>query len=150
MRAFDIDKGVSFTVGQYVSRIVPSASALALSSGVAIDIISVSLPRGHWSLSGECWFAVTSGTPSIGQLGCWIGDTSSTFPGDPADHMAVNVMEINQSRSAGAAVGFVLPLGIAIVDVTTPLTIYLTAQASWTAAGTLTCYGKLAGTQTPI
>jgi hypothetical protein len=101
-------------------------------------------------LSGEIWFAIVTGTPSIGQLAATITDTSSVIPSDPADHLAVNVMEINQSRSAGTAVGFVLPLGISSADVQTTLTLYLTAFASWTAAGSISAYGKIAGTMTPL
>ena len=134
----------------YASLVVPAAAGINLPNGTAVNIATVPLQPGQWVINGEVWFNVTNGTPSIQQLAAVITDTSATVPTEPAAGRGVNVMEINQSRSAGTQVGFVLPIAGVFVSVTTQLDYYLVAYATWTGVNTaLSAYGKLAGRMTP-
>jgi hypothetical protein len=133
----------------YADRIVASADKIALPNGSAVNVMSTPpLPAGQWVIDGEVWFNVDAGTPSIQQLVAAIVDTSLLIPTDPAIGYGVNLMEVNQSRSAGTQVGFVLPVSAVYVPVTDPLVYYLVAYATWTGTGSLSAYGKLSGRMT--
>jgi hypothetical protein len=129
--------------GVHASVIVPSVNAVALPNGTPVNVASVPIPGGYFKISGELWIGVSSGTPSIQTLAGAITETSATIPSDPAENVGVNLMEINQSRSAGTGAGFILPISTSILTITTPGTLYLVAQASWTGAGSLMGYGQL-------
>jgi len=136
--------------GQYASAIVPSAGRVTLTSGVAANIATVTLAPGEWSLGGEVWINIDAGTPSIQGIAGSIGAVSGRLPSDPADDTAYNVQEINQSRSAGSLVGFILPLSGLYLDLTAATIYYLIAQATWTGGGTISAYGKIAGRVLPF
>jgi hypothetical protein len=138
-----------FTEGQYASVIVPAANAVNLPNGTTINVITATLPPGEWILSGEVWFNVTTGTPSIQQIAGSVSLVSASAPANPADNTSYNLQEPNQSRSAGTQVGFILPLSTLYVVVVAPTPYYLTAFATWTGTGAMAAYGKLAGRLLP-
>jgi hypothetical protein len=130
--------------GQYASRIVPSANALALTSGVTIDVISVPLPPGQWFIGGEVWVTVLSGSPNLQLIAAAISGASATIPSEPSDTSGVNLQEPQQPRT-GAGTGAVLPIAGVFLNLSVQTTYYLSAQVIWTGTGTLGVFGKIAG-----
>jgi hypothetical protein len=134
--------------GQRVSRILTSANALPLASGVTMNIGSVDLPVGDWDLMAEVWVAVTSGTPNIQLIAAAITNVSATIPSDPSLLVAVNIQEPQQPRT-GSGTGAVVPVVGPYLSLATPTTYYLCAQVTWTGTGTLTVFGKVEGRFSP-
>jgi len=135
----------------YAERVLPSAQALPLTNGVGLNVLQVTLSQGQWDIQGEVWFNITNGTPSIGQLAASTTDQSATIPSDPAANRGICLMEINQTRSSGSSVGFVLPVSGIFVSVPDGTTIdyYMVALATWTGGGALSAYGSMTGRMTP-
>ena len=134
---------------QYFSTIVPSAQAVAAVNGTNQQVAALALAAGQWFVTGEVWYGVTAGTPTINWLGAAASLTSAGPLSDPADNIAGNVQEPNMPRQTGAVIGWILPLSTAYFDLAAASTLYLNAVANWTGAGGMSLYGKIAARGTP-
>jgi len=67
------------SVGEYVSSTVVDASAVALASGVAADVTSISLTAGDWDVSGLVMLDDT-GMTNLSNFFGWCSTTSATLP----------------------------------------------------------------------
>jgi hypothetical protein len=134
---------------QYLSTIVPSASAIAAINATTQQVAALSLAAGDWYVTGEVWFGVTAGTPTINWLAAALSPVSAGPLSDPADNIAGAVVEPNQPRQTGATVGGILPLTSTRYNLAAAGTVYLNAQANWTGAGGMSLYGKIAARGTP-
>ena len=134
---------------QYFSTIVSSANAIAAITGTTQQVASLTLKAGQWVVDGELWAGVVSGSPTI----LWVRAAASTSmtvsATDPADNVALNVLEPNQPKQATTTVGWVLPLSPMYLNITTATTVYLKGQISWTGTGAMSLYGKIAARGTP-
>jgi hypothetical protein len=146
MQAFAPATGPKLT---YASLIVPSANAIDLPEATAVNVATVPLAPGQWLVDGEVWVNVNSDSPSIQQLAVALTDQSATIPTDSVDGRGVNVMEVNQTRSSGAQVGFVLPIAATFVPTAVPINYHLVAFGTWAGGGTLSVYGRLADRMAP-
>ena len=135
---------------QYLSTIVPQAQAITATSGIQQTVAQLALPVGEWMVDGELWCSVSAGTPSVSTLVASLSTAAGNPDANPADNLAANVLDVELARSAGATVGWVLPLVSLYVNATAASTIYLGCTATWTAAGTLLLYGKIAARGTPV
>jgi hypothetical protein len=116
-------------VGEYIASQVLFASALALTTGVAANITSISLTAGDWDVEGNVFFysATTTLTAAIASI-----NSASATPGD------------NSILSLFAAAAGVLYSGLHVTrrrfNVTATTTIYLVGTATF-ATGTVTGSG---------
>ena len=130
---------------QYFSTIVPSASAVAAISGTTQQVAALSLAAGDWTVDGELWLAVASGTPSVASAIASLSQTPAGAVGsDPLDGMAANLTEPGTAKQVGTAYGWVMPLAPMRVSAAAATTVYLNCQAAWTGTGSLSLYGKVA------
>jgi hypothetical protein len=67
------------TVGSITRQTVPNGSPISLSNGVQVDIVSISLPAGTYSLNGAVNVLGSSGTTLFSLIGA-IALTSATLP----------------------------------------------------------------------
>lgn len=76
------DDATAGIVGEFISSQVNSGSAVALTSGVAADITSISLPPGNWLVWGN---VANTGDPAttVSNIRGWIHTVSATNPGAP-------------------------------------------------------------------
>ena len=130
-------------VWDYISAVVPRASALTATSGVITDVTSLTVPAGDWIIEGELWFGVTVGTPTVNSIAAAISTNSAAAPTDPADNVAVNRQEPQQAKQASTTVGNVLPLVGVHANLSASAVYYLTGNIVWTGTATILLYGKM-------
>lgn len=131
------DSASAGDVGEYISSTVLIGSAVALSSGVAANITSISLTAGDWDVSGSVWTSPAGGTTSTLTIG-GISTTSATQPtfGTPGGSSYINI-----STGAGAGLGLgIAPTRISIASTTT---VYLVTTITF-AVSTMSAYGGIA------
>ncbi len=126
------------SVGEYVSSIIASGSAVSMSTGTGVNVTSISLTAGDWDVWGTVIFT-SAATTNITQL---IGGTSSTsatlaLVGDKVGIIAYG---------SGGVVPGVLHCGSCSFqtrfNVSATTTIYLIGQPSFTVAA-LTAWGSI-------
>ena len=122
----------------YVSSNV--ASPVSLTTGTAANITSISLAPGQWDVSANVLFTPTSATVT-GALG-WIGTTSATLPSPPNGGSLFNAPLALTATSSG----FGWPTGTLHLNLTSQTTVYLEAQAAFS-AGTVGAYGFIGATR---
>jgi hypothetical protein len=120
-------------VGEVISSLVASGSAISLSTGTAANITSISLTAGDWDVSGVSSFAGASATMS--QTVGGISTTSATLPTDGT-----------QIYSADQTVALSVTNAVSIfpkqITVSTATTVYLVGKVTFS-AGTVTGFGAI-------
>ena len=116
-------------VGEFVSSVIPVASAISLSTTVAANVTSISLTAGDWDVWGNLFFAV--GGACTANQG-WISSTSATLP----DNSLITLLQGTALTTQGVPV----PQLRFLINTTT--TIYLSARALFTTS-TVTASGGI-------
>lgn len=124
-------------VGEYISSIVLSTSAVGISSGTAGNVTSVALTPGDWDVSGNVAFVAGASTTATVFSG-GIGTASATLPISPANGAFA---QIGVSVAAGG-VEPCLPVGQTRLSLAGTSTAFLVAQATF-ALSTMGVYGFL-------
>jgi hypothetical protein len=123
-------------IGEYISSSVASGSAVSLTTGVTVNVTSISLTAGDWDLRGGV-FLTNVGTPTA--LVGAISTVSATVPalGTPTESLF-------QLLGSGFTVGAtqVLPLGTSRQSLSGTTTFFLVAIENFT-GGAATAYGKI-------
>jgi hypothetical protein len=121
-------------VGELISSVIPNSSSVAITSGATVNLTSISLTAGNWSIRGNI---VVQAITTLSEIDVWISSTSASIP----DTSLRNIIATN-----AAAVPFLSsnapPFSISVSS-TTP--IYLTAYAAGT--GTLSMRGGIFATR---
>lgn len=118
-------------VGEFISSVLASGSAVSLTSTTSADITSISLTAGDWDVFGNIGFIFTGTTsPS---WNCWISATSATAP----DISLYSGGAILGALTTG--VGDATPYFRASLSGTT--TIYLSARANFAGGSATGCGG---------
>ena len=118
-------------VGELISSVIASGSAISFSNNTAANITSISLSAGDWDVRGNVSFNTSNGN---GSQYAWISLASATLP--------------NASLYSGpAATTSILGSGgvttpTVRVNVSTTTTVYLSGQCQF-GAGTTTCSGGI-------
>ena len=73
------DNTTTGDVGEFVSSVIASASAISISNATAKDLTSISLTAGDWDVWGNLTF-ITAATTSISNTAGWLSSTSATLP----------------------------------------------------------------------
>lgn len=126
------DSAAAGSVGEFVSSVIVSGSAVATVTATPKNITTISLTAGDWDVWGNVSI-LTVGGSSIYVYG-WISTTSATLP----DQSVVSLVSYGSANINNIALA-VAPARISISGTTT---IYLSTQISFT-AGTFTACGGI-------
>ena len=138
-------------VGEYMSSMVPVASAKAANTGVAVDVTSVTLTPGIWDVYGQIWLAATGTRSSkaareaLAATACtgiaaWVSTVSATMPSVPAGSLQSFFGIQIQLTSSFLPV---LASGHVRFSVATPTPVYLSGLVTYTGSGPIGLYGFL-------
>ena len=119
-------------VGEIVSQIVPSGSAVSLTTATIADIATISLTPGDWDVWATLAITLSAATVIRG----WIGTLSATDPGAPNSGAYVL-----SNPPAAFTAAQVFPVGTLSVETGTTATVYLSAEVTFT--GSASGYGAL-------
>ena len=95
------------TIGETLSSIITSGSAVSLTSGAAKNVTSVTLTPGYWEISGEVWYGGTA--TSATYTSCFISTTSATIPSAPGLNESYNVNTLSPKFRASLSYGANIP-----------------------------------------
>lgn len=124
------DDAAAGYVGEFVESSVEFGSAVAATSGVPLNVTSISLTAGDWVVWGSVFNAPASGSLLTNFLG-WVSTTSATLPTRPNGGA---IMEIGRpSPTADDYYG--LPVGMRRITLPSTTTVYLSARVTMTVAG---------------
>lgn len=121
-------------IGEYIVSNIAGGSAVALTTGVAANITSVSLTAGDWDCRGWVGTNPNAATTSSALFG-WISTTSATFPTQPNGGAFVQ-----QSFSLAAGGTYSVPVGTGQFIVNTTTTVFLSTTVNF-AVNTNAAYG---------
>ena len=126
------DNAGSGKVGEFVSSVISSGSAISISNSIAKNLTSISLTAGDWDVWGNVGFIV-SGSGAL-TFDAWTSTTSATLP---------DLSLYNGTTMASALMGtcgVLAPLARYSLSATT--TIFISAFAAF-ASGTVTMCGAI-------
>lgn len=103
---------ISF-VGEFISSVILSGSAVTATSGAATNLTSISLTAGDWDVWGNIVWPTLGVTPTA--LIAWISTTSATLP-DPALRPGLIMTTATFSTNCGVVC---VPVRISIASTTT-------------------------------
>ena len=120
-------------IGEVISAL--QTTGVALATGVASNLVAITLTPGDWDVSGEVWITVGTGCTVVSGA---IGTVSGTPPGAPNVGAARN-----QMTTSGSFAGTpVLPLKTSRFSVSVSTAVYLMAVATFT-GGTTNATGAI-------
>lgn len=122
----------------YSSTIVLTGSAVSMTSSVAANITSISLPAGNYIVWGEMW-TKPAGTTTTSLVTASINTTSATQPSAPSDSSCINSL-----RGISASAGLVIPItsGMTRLGLSVTTTVYLIGVITF-AVSTMEAYGAI-------
>lgn len=126
------------SVGEFVSAVLASGSAVSLATSTAKTVTSISLTAGDWDVSGQ--LSVTgAGTTTFTDMIGGINTTTDTLP-SAADWAVSKYPSTTVFSTGGSSVQMVVPNKR--INVSSTTTVYLIANCTF---GTSTCsaYGKI-------
>lgn len=126
-------------VGEYISSVIGSGSAVSLSSGVSKTITSISLTAGDWIVYG----VVASNPAASTTTSAIVSSVSLTNNTLPTAGSESEPLQFMAGLSAGAAVGLDLATGNGRMLLTATTTVYLVARVTF-AVSTMTAFGFIA------
>lgn len=130
------DNASAGQVGQIVESTVLVGSAVSATSGVTLNVTSISLTAGDWDVWANVVTNPNAATTSTRMAGA-ISDTSAAFPTAPAGG-AYSINIFSASAGANTAFGF----GMTRVSISSTTTYYLVANVTF-AVNTMGVYGYL-------
>jgi len=125
-------------IGQPLSSLIPSGSAVSLTTGTPANVTSVALTAGDWDVSGSVDYVAS--TASIAVSAVWesgINTTTATLPTDGTEVFYATPAVI---ATTSFKTSLVIPRKI--INVSAGTTVYLVTEATFT-AGTVTAYGSI-------
>jgi hypothetical protein len=126
------DNAAAGKVGEFISSVIPFASAVSLTNAVPANVTSISLSAGDWDVWGNISF--NNSANSLNSVSGWISTTSATLP----DSSLFNQLANN-------AVSLVSP-GITVpqlrFSVAGPTTVFLSTDCGFS-SGTLKACGGI-------
>lgn len=128
------DSANAGSVGEYVTSTVLLGSAVALTTGVAINVTSISLTAGDWNVWGTVAFAPAN-TTTVSAISGSISTTTGTMATVPGGGSS---FALAATLTTGAAQSH--PVGMTRISVAATTTVFLVAQSSF-AVSTNAAYG---------
>lgn len=130
------DNAASGNIGEVVSSEVLIASKVALTTGTAADVASISLTAGDWEVYGNVAFDGAGALYTV--LRAWINDTSATQPTVPNK----GALQVIIDGTGDTASGHCLATGTRRISVNATTTVYLGTRCTFTTAN-LYAYGYI-------
>ena len=133
------DNASAGQLGEVISSTVLAASAVALTTGVAANVTSISLTAGDWDVRGDVSFstaATTSVTRVIGSISQTTGTLDLTGAGTATGMIFAAVVP----GVLGNA--FKIPVGPTRISLASTTTVYLVGFGTFTVS-TLSAYGSI-------
>jgi hypothetical protein len=127
-------------LGEFQYALLPTANALALTSGNISDIISLSLPPGDWDVFGT--IATSGSSGNISDVLIWISETPSQLPTVDVARFSVHELNFGTGGQSGVDTRTQTITGPVQILVTQQTTIYLSCQITW-GSGTVSVAGAL-------
>jgi hypothetical protein len=131
------DNATAGNVGQYLSSIVLSGAAVALTTNTPLDVATLTLTAGDWDLQGLCASQPASSAVSTTFI-CNVTTVANTLVNVPADGTAMGFNNSTQTANGGQSV----TTDTARVSISGSTTYHLVMQVTYS-PGTLGGYGKL-------
>lgn len=130
------DNAAAGDIGEYVESLVPTGSAVSLAtSGVAVNVTSISLTAGDWDVEGMVVFKMKNAIQT-GDGACGITTTSAVLPAD-------GMQGFSGLRTAAATTySDSCTIARRRFSLAAPTTIYLVALTVFT-AGTNAAFGGI-------
>lgn len=129
------DSAAAGMVGEYISATVLSGAAVALTSGVIVNITSISLTAGDWDVNAV-GVASPAGATSVSAFGVGISTTSATLPALPST---------GYSQFQGGSIlqpFYHLNTGIVRISIAATTTVFLVGFSNFTTS-TNAMYGQI-------
>jgi hypothetical protein len=123
-------------VGEIISSILAIGSATSLTTATAKNVTSISLTAGQWVVYGNINFTGTGVTAPV--FFAWISATSATIPNQEYRNQVNSPGLVAANTNAGISCPFFS------TSISTTTTIYLSAQANFSAGTTTACGGIFA------
>jgi hypothetical protein len=123
-------------VGTIISSTVLTGAAVAVTTGTAADVTSISLTAGDWDVRGNICTVLAAGTVTSRVAG-WVSTTSATPPTAPNAGAYTYLMVDPVANEPSYFF-----VGIQRISVSSPTTVYLTAQINFTVS-TAAAFGYL-------
>lgn len=121
------DNATTGKVGEFVSNVVPLASAVSCTTATARNVTSISLTAGDWDICGNIGYVVSG--IATGLQG-WISLTSATAPN-------YSLTSILTSATSVASSAYVVPT--LRVSITSTTTVYLSCTATFSTSTVTAC-----------
>jgi hypothetical protein len=135
------DNAATGNVGQVITATVASGSAVSLTTDTTANVTSISLTAGDWDVSGQVDYVLTGATSTLQQMG--ISLTSATLPSQAGGSgLGTDPLRSSLLQTTTITGTMNLPVGPVRVSLSATTTVYLVAQASFS-AGTTTAYGTI-------
>lgn len=128
------DSATAGQIGEYVESVIPSASAVSLTTVTGANVTTLSLTAGDWEVWGNLGFTGTATAVTYG--GGAMNTTSATLP---AAEYRMNWL----GRGAAMPVDPVMVIPRRRLSIASTTTVYLVAQASFS-GGTCSSFGFIA------
>jgi hypothetical protein len=122
--------------GEYIEQVRASGSSLPLTTSVAPNVCSISLPAGDWDISATVVYTGTA-TTVVNYLGASVGLTSATI-----DQVHATETSQNGATAFLSSGRMTMPVGPHRFTLTARTTVYLVAMATFSAS-TANVYGRL-------
>jgi hypothetical protein len=129
-------------VGEFISKAVLAANAVAANTGVVVNVTSLSLPAGDWDVQGQIWIAPTGtrAATNVTGLAVWVSAASAAFPTVPAGSLQ-SFFGINIALVAAHLP--VLASGKVRFSLAATTPIYLSGLVDYTGTGPIGLYGYI-------
>jgi len=121
------------SVGEYVSSLIASGSAVSLTTATPANVTSISLTAGDWDVEG--WVNYDYGSATVTQSRAGINTTSATIPTDGSE--AYSATQLTLTSSLGT-----ISLTRKRISIASTTTVYLVSQATFS-AGTASAFGGI-------
>jgi hypothetical protein len=132
------DASQAGAIGEYVSSLIASGSAVSLTNATAANVTSISLTAGDWDVRGNVNFTETTSTVTARSAG--ISTTSATLPTDGSEgYCGVQSTVTSETNT--------ITLPAKRISLSTTTTVYLVGQATFS-AGTCAGFGTLTARRT--
>lgn len=136
------DNAAAGVVGEFITATVPVGSAVALTTGVAANVTSISLTAGDWDVSGTIDHNIAA-TTSLTQINSGISLTTAALAPQTGGAGLGTDPTLTLSYAAMVpGLGIVQGTPLVRVSVSATTTVYLVAQDTFTLS-TISAYGTI-------
>jgi hypothetical protein len=120
-------------VGEYLSNSVPASSAIKLTTGTSVNVVSITLTSGDWDVEGVASFDIVAGTVTSTAAGISVASGI-----EPADGSAV----ASGLQLKGQSTFNSITIPRKQINVSSPTTVYLVGTCYFS-SGSVSAFGQI-------